>query len=121
RQFNANDRYFPIGDSAISKLSIPDDEDISYEMVVHKKRYEALFFQKPIKYDSLVRERDFLYAKGSLNESEKNRLELILAEMFDEMSFMKAVWFMVSEELRGKYYITMFYDNEYNKANGEDL
>jgi hypothetical protein len=32
----------------------------------------------------------------------------------------KPVWFMISE-LYGKYYITMFYDNEYNRANGEDL
>ena len=32
----------------------------------------------------------------------------------------KPVWFTISE-FRGKYYITMFYDNEYNTANGEDL
>ena len=32
----------------------------------------------------------------------------------------KPVWFMISENY-GKYYITMFYDNEYNRANGEDL
>lgn len=32
----------------------------------------------------------------------------------------KPVWFMISESY-GEYYITMYYDNEYNKANGEDL
>lgn len=32
----------------------------------------------------------------------------------------KAVWFMINERL-GKYCITMYYDNEYNNANGEDL
>ena len=32
----------------------------------------------------------------------------------------KPVWFMISENY-GQYYITMFYDNEYNRANGEDL
>ena len=32
----------------------------------------------------------------------------------------KTVWFMISENY-GEYYITMFYDNEYNRANGEDL
>ncbi len=32
----------------------------------------------------------------------------------------KPVWFMISE-IYDKYYITMFYDNEYNRANGEDL
>jgi len=37
-----------------------------------------------------------------------------------EATFNKLVWFMICE-LYGKYYIAMFYDNEYNKANGEDL
>ena len=32
----------------------------------------------------------------------------------------KSVWFMISESY-GKYCIIMFYDNEYNKANGDDL
>ena len=32
----------------------------------------------------------------------------------------RPVWFIISEQY-GKYYITMFYDNEYNRANGEDL
>ena len=32
----------------------------------------------------------------------------------------KPVWFMISKYLN-MYYITMFYDNEYNRANGEDL
>lgn len=37
-----------------------------------------------------------------------------------ELTSKKPVWFMISERF-GKYYITMFYDNEYNRANGEDL
>lgn len=37
-----------------------------------------------------------------------------------EMMFMKPVWFRICESY-GEYYITMFYDNEYNHANGEDL
>ena len=32
----------------------------------------------------------------------------------------KSVWFMIAERF-GKYYICMYYDNEYNKADGEDL
>ena len=30
------------------------------------------------------------------------------------------VWFMIVEHA-GEYYITMYYDNEYNHADGEDL
>ena len=32
----------------------------------------------------------------------------------------KSVWFMITENY-GKYYISMFYDNEYNHSDGEDL
>ena len=32
----------------------------------------------------------------------------------------KTVWFMISD-FHNEYYITMYYDNEYNRANGEDL
>ena len=37
-----------------------------------------------------------------------------------EIVLKKPVWFIISE-FAGGYYITMFYDNEYNRANGEDL
>ena len=37
-----------------------------------------------------------------------------------EKATKKPVWFMISGNY-GEYYITMFYDNEYNRANGEDL
>ena len=33
----------------------------------------------------------------------------------------KSVWFTIKEEGYDKYKIIMFYDNEYNNANGEDL
>ena len=39
--------------------------------------------------------------------------------MLDEYS-KNSVWFTISN-YRGKYFITMFYDNKYNEANGEDL
>ena len=43
RQFENNQNYAnPIGDQ-----TIPDDEDISYELTVNNKRYEAIFYQKP--------------------------------------------------------------------------
>lgn len=85
RQFNNNKKYVQ---SSLNDFTIPEDEDISYEMLVHKKRYEASFFQ----------------LQGTENDNPYNRF----------------VWFMI-REFEGKYYITMFYDNEYNRSNGEDL
>ena len=41
RQFMNNDKYYALSDDQ----TIPDDEDISYNMTVKNKRYEAYFYQ----------------------------------------------------------------------------
>ena len=41
-QFENNKRY-----TSLDKFTLSDEEDISYEMTVHNKSYEALFFQVP--------------------------------------------------------------------------
>lgn len=123
RQFENNPRYTPMTDE---EQTIPDDEDISYEITVNDKRYEAVFYQTP---DSIA-----IY-----NESKKSLLSKYTQEQLDnpteEISkviliqyiankinyrFNNKVWFMIAEYAR-KYYICMYYDNGYNKADGEDL
>lgn len=42
RQFENNSKYIPASD----EQTISDDEEIGYEISVHKKRYEAAFYQK---------------------------------------------------------------------------
>jgi hypothetical protein len=42
--------------------------------------------------------------------------EKLVIELLDS----KSVWFTIHEYL-GEYYISMYYDNNYNRANGEDL
>lgn len=123
-QFANNPRYFSLQDQ-----TIPDDEDISYEMTVHKKRYEAVFYQKP---DSIAVREKFRavllekYTEEQLENPTEEIQEEIQSELykFSMMEFMdwskRSVWFMISEH-RGRYYISMYYDNEYNQANGEDL
>lgn len=83
-QFENNPRYI-----THSNFSIPGNERISHEMLIKKKTYDAIFYQK--------------------------------ATTEDGNSFKKPVWFRIIEESYDKYYIAMFYDNEYNQANGEDL
>ena len=85
RQFKNNDKYVSFEDYIIT-----DNEDISHEILVNKKRYEAIFYQK--------------------SDNEISDLEIIN----------RPVWFLIKESF-GKYYIVMYYDNEYNRANGEDL
>lgn len=117
-QFVNNSKYSSL---PLEEYMIPDDEDISYEITVHKKRYEAVFYQKPDEtFMAKQIEAAFpQYTKEQLaNPSEELRAEMVnfVAQYISK----KAVWFMINERL-GKYCITMYYDNEYNNANGEDL
>ena len=83
RQFEGNGKYVPY----VDEQTIADDEDISYQMTVNKKQYQAGFVQKG--EDGTVDEKRF-------------------------------VWFTIEQRSDG-YYICMYYDNEYNKADGSDL
>jgi hypothetical protein len=42
QQFNNNSKYI----TAVGNKPIPEDEDISYEISVHNKRYDAVFYLK---------------------------------------------------------------------------
>ena len=117
-QFVNNSKYSSL---PLEEYMIPDDEDISYEITVHKKRYEAVFYQKTDEtFMAKQIEAAFpQYTKEQLaNPSEELRAEIVNFET--QYISKKAVWFMINERL-GKYCITMYYDNEYNNANGEDL
>lgn len=81
RQFANNQKYVPLDAEELS-----ESEDISYEMTVNKKEYQATYAQLPADDDLIKR----------------------------------LVWFTILERY-GKYYIAIFYDNEFNRAQGEDL
>lgn len=117
-QFVNNSKYSSL---PLEEYMIPDDEDISYEITVHKKRYEAVFYQKTDEtFMAKQIEAAFpQYTKEQLaNPSEELRAEIV--NFVTQYISKKAVWFMINERL-GKYCITMYYDNECNNANGEDL
>ena len=84
RQFEGNGKYVPYD---VDEQTIADDEDISYQMTVNKKQYEAYFLQK--------------CEDGTVDEK-------------------RSVWFKISQRFDG-YCICMYYDNEYNRADGSDL
>lgn len=128
QQFKKNEKYMTASLTP-QEYIIPDDEDISYEMLVKKKRYEAAFYQTPIKIDtvSIAEKIRSKLASKYTKEQLSNPTEELQKEMLTtglpfmlEIFSKKSVWFMINE-LNGKYYITMYYDNEYNRANGEDL
>ena len=125
-QFRNNKRYMTLEDYTLS-----ESDDISYEMKVHNKNFDACFYQLPDveKIDTLTFHKQA--KKELLRKYSPEQLENPTEEIAQEMRslaykmgldilFKKSVWFRICEYY-GKYYITMFYDNEYNKANGEDL
>ena len=125
-QFQNNKRYATVQDYTIS-----ESEMISYEMTVHKKNYEAVFYQipDPEKIDTLAVQtqiRNELLQKYTPEQLENPTEELIQelqnvsTRIAMELILMRPVWFRIRENY-GEYYISMFYDNEYNHANGEDL
>jgi hypothetical protein len=123
QQFADNQRYLKQADTTITKFIIPKNEDISYEIASIGKRYEAVFHQKTIKYDSLLKERELLLAKEELNDKDKDRLiELAVDIIFEEIKCLnKRVWFMIYDNGFNKYRIVIYYENDYNKANGNGL
>lgn len=64
------------------------------------------------------------YLKNKYTQEERdNPTDEVVADVFkftSEVFVKKSVWFMISENY-GEYSITMYYDNEYNRANGDDL
>ena len=139
RQFSKNDKYI-----VLDAEPIAEDEDISYEMTVHNKRYQATFAQTPdfeqmANLDSAevlrtpiisflletARLADMSFGELLSMEGE-TPLELIAKQgrggEFIDILRQKSVWFMISKGVDfGKYEICLFYDNELNTAHGEDL
>lgn len=120
-QFENNKRYVSLDDYTLSET-----EDISYEMTVHNKKYEAIFYQK---VDTLALKEQVRneILKTYSEEQLENPTEEITKEATSiamrismDLIFKKPVWFRICENY-GEYYITIFYDNEYNHADGEDL
>jgi hypothetical protein len=121
RQFRDNKKYMSLSQS---DYTIPGDEDIAHEMSVNNKRYEAVFYQLPAEGVDTAALRAALLSKFTKEQlSNPAERERLIEDMFSyawDMYTKKTVWFMI-DKYYGKYYINMYYDNEYNKANGEDL
>lgn len=98
-------------------------------MSVNHKQYEAVYYQLPENSDSIVVAQEIhsiLLSKyteeqiQSPTEEMRNDMFIMSTSYMLEKLYKKPVWFMIME-LYGKYRIIMYYDNEYNKSNGEDL
>lgn len=121
KQFENNKRYYAFRDYSLS-----DEEDISREMLVHNKIYEACYSQDP-DFENIGAKIQIAIEEKYSAEELKNPSETIkkdIADITDKITLdefsMKTVWFKIVRD-NGEYYICMFYDNEYNRSHGEDL
>ena len=127
RQFENNKKYQSLSSES---YIIPEDENISYEMSVNKKRYQASYFQIPeggIDSTTIMKEtQSFILSKysqeqlSSLTEEQTQELMTEVLLYMTEKFYNRSVWFMI-DEMYGDYYILLYYDNGYNQADGEDL
>ena len=104
---------------------IPEDEYISYEMAANKKIYSATFYQNinEVKPEMIREKLRELYTDEQLQNPTKVVQESInntIYGLIGEKLSKKTVWFRI-DEFYGSYYISMYYDNGYNAANGEEL
>ena len=107
--------------------TIDESEDISHEMLVNNKEYEANFYQKSrIEGDSIKWKEQFKLSllKEVPNATVENieaywKVMFELGKLIGKME--KHVWFKIDRNSYDSYSILIFYDNEYNKPNGEDL
>lgn len=130
-QFAANDKYLPnLFQAPITDLIIPDDEDITYEMLVSNKQYEASFYQIPagLEEDESFKNEIFQilsqkYSEKQLAKPSKKMQQdiiLIIMEQLFQHCSNNVVWFKIVNIL-GDYHLAIYYDNCLNQANGEDL
>ncbi len=123
-QFENNAKY--IGDE---NQTISDDEDISYEMLVNKKRYQAVYFQKldDKMIDKYINAQLLTkYTAEQLADTSQVMQDKVSSDKlaygwdYIKNNKSKTVWFMINSEL-GSYRILMYYDNDYNKSDGDEL
>ena len=124
RQFKNNNQKYLSMSTEDGELS--ESEDISYEITIHNNRYEAAFIQITNTLDSVT------LSKKMQEFNKENYGDDYLLDMTDEqildasikfflsLYIDNSVWFMINERY-GRYGILLYYDNNRNRANGEEL
>lgn len=109
-QFFNSEKYKSV--LKMEDYTIPDDEDISYNIREHNKSYKATFYQHA--------DVDLILSKGKFDNLSERDLSLItnIAEM--KAIFKKEVSFAIVASNTG-YKIMIGYINVENQADGEDL
>lgn len=121
KQFYNNAKYLRLGN--LEDFTIPEDEDIQLNFILNKKTYQADFYQLPdtIACQNHLREELLKkYTEAELGNPTEQIMSDANAIIYEYLE-MRRVWFCISKDSYDEYRISMYYDNMYNRANGEDL
>lgn len=102
---------------------IPSDEDISYEIAVHNKQYQVPFYQNPTDEEYSENEKNYAkqFGKNDFKDLTEEQRKDYYNQCFENiLGYKQLVWFTIRKDY-GDYRLVIFYDNENNHANGEDL
>ena len=116
-QFEKNGKYIkaPLADD----YKLTDEDNLSYQMLVDKKRIEAVYYQIDSKEEFQKEIDDY---KFNVPDQITDTIGIFTKYLTDIMELFtnRPVWFMIDEKY-GEYRILMYYDNELNHSDGEDL
>lgn len=138
-QFEKNNKYTSL---LYDNNKIEEDEDISYEIKIKHKRYQANFtqgystdemidlyndeeyFNKWLSNYYTKHKLDSLYSVSENEEDFEERIRNSFVISHSALNFVfdnnNTVWFMIGEQ-NNSYYIVMYYENNKNEPKGEDL
>lgn len=126
KQFdNKKDNYARLNSAC--EISDSDDDEIAqliFDSMLKEYGYQAIYAQRPdAEIDKIIKQR--LSYKYSAEELSKPDLNIGFEILSEKLSYAseenKIVWFRIVEDGHKKYSLLLYYDNEYNRANGEDL
>ena len=128
-QFSNNKNYIS---ADLQQEEISAKEDIAHEMLINDKTYEASFLQKTHELDTTAIKqytldcvesvKTYSALEGKVYTDEESAAAAMLCMFLGVKSeyLNNSVWFRITK-IRGEYYISLYYDNLNNQANGEDL
>ena len=124
-QFNRNKKYIANDNNEM----IPADENLSYEMTVRNKKYEAgfcyispdLFSDEEIDQIHQLADKMTGMSFEEIQAMEQATSDSFQINMTQMMSTFNSIVWVTIHERYGKYQIGIYYDNLKNRPNGEDL
>ena len=129
QQFLGNEKYMPA--DLMGDFIIDENTNVSYDISVRNKRFEASFYQISEADKDTVGMAQYIKKKITNNytevefyalseEKQETELKIAAVDWLIEKVSKKSVWFMIND-FYGSYQILLYYDNKYNESNGEDL